>query len=298
MAKTTLPTNYVDDVLNGAMDGKRRYREIPNADGTISLEDVTLYDQIGSNFGAAQLNLMSDNINQSFDANKMLQTMDEVNAVTQEGYGVDALVVKQVNNSLVKTITLGSISDLATAMTTAIENNCTKGQGSFNFFLTTGAGGYCIQGYATPTTASGIITQQAMTNGWQFYHQFGGADTVLKKLGSGMELLWSQTATGDGTKYEANTISFPVLADYDGVVIKCCLRNITGNNFVNEIAGFQIEKGKSMRVGMINTGNENAIPYRHFEVTNNSVICSNGFNGAGDADGSYIYPFEIYGYNN
>ena len=100
MAKTTLPTNYVDDVLNGAMDGKRRYREIPNADGTISLEDATTYDQVGSNFGASQLNLMSNNINQSFDSNKMLKTMDEVNAVTQEGYGVDALVVKQVNDSL------------------------------------------------------------------------------------------------------------------------------------------------------------------------------------------------------
>lgn len=100
MAKTTLPTNYVDDVLNGAMDGKRRYREIPNADGTISLEDATTYDQIGNNFGASQLNLMNDNINQSFDANKMLKTMDEVNAVTQEGYGVDALVVKELNSSL------------------------------------------------------------------------------------------------------------------------------------------------------------------------------------------------------
>lgn len=102
MAKTTLPTNYVDDVLNGAMDGKRRYREIPNADGTISLEDATTYDQIGNNFGASQVNLMNDNINQSFDANKMLKTMDEVNAVTQEGYGVDALVVKELNNSLTK----------------------------------------------------------------------------------------------------------------------------------------------------------------------------------------------------
>lgn len=102
MAKTTLPTNYVDDVLNGAMDGKRRYREIPNADGTISLEDATTYDQIGNNFGASQVNLMNDNINQSFDANKMLKTMDEVNAVEQEGYGVDALVVKELNSSLPK----------------------------------------------------------------------------------------------------------------------------------------------------------------------------------------------------
>ena len=77
MAKTTLPTNYVDDVLNGAMDGKRRYREIPNADGTISLEDATTYDKVGSNFGASQLNLMSNNINQSFDSNKMLKTIQK-----------------------------------------------------------------------------------------------------------------------------------------------------------------------------------------------------------------------------
>lgn len=115
MAKTTLPTNYVDDVLNGAMDGKRRYREIPNADGTISLEDATTYDQVGSNFGASQLNLMSDNINQSFDANKMLKTMDEVNAVTQEGYGADALVVKQLSESL------GDISKVGNSVYNSIE---------------------------------------------------------------------------------------------------------------------------------------------------------------------------------
>ena len=115
MAKTTLPTNYVDDVLNGAMDGKRRYREIPNADGTISLEDATTYDQIGNNFGASQLNLMNDNINQSFDANKMLKTMDEVNAVEQEGYGVDALVVKQLSNSL------GDISNVGNTTYNSVE---------------------------------------------------------------------------------------------------------------------------------------------------------------------------------
>lgn len=115
MAKTTLPTNYVDDVLNGAMDGKRRYREIPNADGTISLEDATTYDQIGNNFGASQVNLMNDNINQSFDANKMLKTMDEVNAVTQEGYGVDALVVKELNSSL------GDISNIGNTTYNSVE---------------------------------------------------------------------------------------------------------------------------------------------------------------------------------
>ena len=70
-------------------------------------------------------------------------------------------------------------------MTTAIKNNVTVGQGSFNFFLSCGAGGYCVQGYATPNAASGFISQQSMSNSWQFYHNFGGADTVLKKLGNG-----------------------------------------------------------------------------------------------------------------
>ena len=165
--------------------------------------------------------------------------------------------------------------------------------GASNLFLSIPAQGFYNANnklYATFATIANLIglTASKIVKG----------NTILgiAGTGGGMKLLWSQAKAGDGTKYEANTISLSDLANYDGVVIKCCLANITGNNFVNEITGYQIEKGKSMRVGMINTGNENAMPYRHFEVTNNSVICSNGFTGAGGADGRYIYPFEIYGY--
>lgn len=59
-----------------------------------------------------------------------------------------------------------------------------------------------MQGYYTPTTASGIITQQAMTNAWQFYHSAGGADTVLKKLGSG-DIEWA-TLVFSSVAYERN----------------------------------------------------------------------------------------------
>lgn len=103
--------------------------------------------------------------------------------------------VDELNDSLVKNVSLPSVNDLATAMTTALEANVAKGSGAFNFFLSCKQGGYCVQGYATASHASGIITQQAMTNGWQFYHQFGGADTVLKKLGSGFEDLALQTTS-------------------------------------------------------------------------------------------------------
>lgn len=98
--KATLPTNYQDDILNVSTEGKRKYRMIYNDDGTVSFVDVTPYDQEGSDFGAGDINVINQAINESFDKNKMLKTTDELEAVTQEGYGVDALLVKSVNESL------------------------------------------------------------------------------------------------------------------------------------------------------------------------------------------------------
>lgn len=100
MAKATLPVNYVDDTLNSAMDGKRRYKVINNADGTISLEDVTTYDQVGSNFGASQLNTIGKAINESADSGKIIDDIDAIRATTQEGYIAGALALKAVDNSL------------------------------------------------------------------------------------------------------------------------------------------------------------------------------------------------------
>lgn len=65
MPKSTLPTNFKDDVLASSMGGKRRYRLIHNSDGTVSLEDATTYTQIGSNFGAAQVNNANAAVNAS-----------------------------------------------------------------------------------------------------------------------------------------------------------------------------------------------------------------------------------------
>ena len=94
MAKATLPTNYKDDVLASSMSGKRRYRKIENADGTISLEDVTDYTQVGSSFGASNINATNTAINAAADASKILTTLNDVLACTQSGYMVDAKVIK------------------------------------------------------------------------------------------------------------------------------------------------------------------------------------------------------------
>lgn len=100
MAKNTVPVNFKDDIMNSSMGGKRRYKMINNSDGTVSLEDATTYDQVGSNFGAAQINATNQAVNAAADAGKIIDDLDAINNVTQEGYMAGALALKQVNSNL------------------------------------------------------------------------------------------------------------------------------------------------------------------------------------------------------
>lgn len=102
MAKNTLPTNFKDDILNASMNGKRRYNLIQNSDGTVSLEDASTYDQVGSEYGAGQVNAVNKAVNESADAGKIIDDVDDISAVTKEGYIAGALALKEVNNSLNK----------------------------------------------------------------------------------------------------------------------------------------------------------------------------------------------------
>ena len=100
MAKSTLPVDFTDDVLNEAMSGKRRYKLIYNDDGTVSLEDVTAYDQIGSDFGSKQVNETNTAVNAAADAGKIIDSLATVRAVTQAGYMAGALALKELDDSL------------------------------------------------------------------------------------------------------------------------------------------------------------------------------------------------------
>jgi hypothetical protein len=55
-----LKTDYKDAMF----DGQRRYRLIPNEDGTYSLPDETTYTQKGDRFGANDINATNKAINQ------------------------------------------------------------------------------------------------------------------------------------------------------------------------------------------------------------------------------------------
>lgn len=59
-----LKEDYLDDILDTSVNEKRKYRMINNADGTISLEDVTEYSQNGDNFGAFDINITNKTVNE------------------------------------------------------------------------------------------------------------------------------------------------------------------------------------------------------------------------------------------
>lgn len=63
-----LKTDYIDDVLDTEKNTRRKYNMITNSDGTVSLEDVTEYTQVGDSFGSKDINATNEILNkfQSF----------------------------------------------------------------------------------------------------------------------------------------------------------------------------------------------------------------------------------------
>lgn len=64
MAITPLRTNFKDDILNTEISDKRQYNLINNSNGTVSLEDVSTYTQIGDDYEANEINTENSTINQ------------------------------------------------------------------------------------------------------------------------------------------------------------------------------------------------------------------------------------------
>ena len=95
-----LPTNFKDDILDTSVNTRRKYRMYENADGTVEFEDVTEYSQVGSEFGAGQINDINEEVNQKFDKNMVVRDLNTIGAMTKEGYVPDALALKEVNQSL------------------------------------------------------------------------------------------------------------------------------------------------------------------------------------------------------
>lgn len=98
MAKSTLKTDFKDDILSPNMGGKRKYRMIQNEDGTVSFEDVTEYTQTGSNFGSKQVNETNLAVNNSVDKADVIENIEDIAANVTQGKVAGALAVRELNS--------------------------------------------------------------------------------------------------------------------------------------------------------------------------------------------------------
>lgn len=97
MSTTPFDTNFKDDIL-ASSNAKRKYQMTYNDDGTVSFQDVTAYSQMGSAFGAKEVNEERAAINK-INSDRIV-TLDEIDLVTEPGFFVDAMAVKQLNRKL------------------------------------------------------------------------------------------------------------------------------------------------------------------------------------------------------
>lgn len=114
MAKEILPVDFKDDIMSESMEGRRRYRMIQNPDGTVSFEDTTEYDQIGSLFGQGQINKTNQAVNESLDKSRVIDNINDIASNSDTGYVMGALAGKELNQNLggVNFISEGSGADV------------------------------------------------------------------------------------------------------------------------------------------------------------------------------------------
>lgn len=98
MAISTLPTNYKDDIL-ATSNTARKYEQVENADGTISLTDKTEYMQVGTLFGASDINQTNAKVNEviaALDNTKI--TVDTAMSATSTNAVQNKVIKSYVDN--------------------------------------------------------------------------------------------------------------------------------------------------------------------------------------------------------
>lgn len=100
MAKQTLPTNFVDDILAPSMNQKRKFTITAIGDGTYEIEDVTDYTQTGSDFGAGQINTTNQAVNESCDKADVIDSLDDIVANQASGKIAGAKAVAELNGNI------------------------------------------------------------------------------------------------------------------------------------------------------------------------------------------------------
>lgn len=150
MSTTPLDTNFKDDIL-ASSNAKRKYQMTYNDDGTVSFQDVTAYSQMGSAFGAKEVNEERAAINK-INSDRIV-TLDEIDLVTEPGFFVDAMAVKELNRKLENITEYDPISGIGINYFSAIEKYnsvCVSG----NIWIASGSGWKTIANLPTPVAVT------------------------------------------------------------------------------------------------------------------------------------------------
>lgn len=100
-----LSLDFNDEILSD-VNTQRKYKQTVNKDGTISLQDMTVYDQEGSSYTAKHIIEERKAINDIY-ANRVV-SLKEASLVTEPGFFCDALVINELNKNI-PNIKAGSI---------------------------------------------------------------------------------------------------------------------------------------------------------------------------------------------
>lgn len=94
-----LSLDFNDEILSD-VNTQRKYKQTVNKDGTISLQDMTAYDQEGSSYTAKHIIEERKAINDIY-ANRVV-SLEEASLVTEPGFFCDALVINELNKNIIK----------------------------------------------------------------------------------------------------------------------------------------------------------------------------------------------------
>ena len=110
-----LKTNYKDDIYQG----NRKYLQVKNEDGTVSFSDATTYEQEGDYFGANEINVISQTINEVQDkADQAFQSAsDGKTAIKNAITGIDPTVTIPTNATFAQLA--NAISQIETGIDTS-----------------------------------------------------------------------------------------------------------------------------------------------------------------------------------
>ena len=138
-----LRTDYKDDILDLTQNTQRKYRMITNDDGTVSFEDVTAYSQVGDSFGAADVNTITNALNNTEGSVRYNAETDMIQIVDAEGvwhdYASGGLAEFDLLTLTVSDFTVqnagGSVIGTATVTTPPLKFNAVIPGGGDNSYI-------------------------------------------------------------------------------------------------------------------------------------------------------------------